>query len=386
MKKLQSGRIQRVVGCFFIFLCIMVFTGGTPVFAAEPTITITSFGDSAKYCTPMIFTAGVNYNNPTSDELIMTVTNEILPALYDRPLPANSDGYINLTAEISQAVISELTSPGSHTLRVMITEDHSYPPVPIVSDERNYEVLDCGEDFVLTFESEPTYCQGSSPVIPATFSSPSLNTGDQIHVDFLDEFQNAISSMIPVGNFNLLDWAPVPLNNSIDTLGPHSLSIVAGTAYQVNAPILSATAYFEVVACNEVISVPLDIKPGSCANPLNVKSNGVLPVAVFGSENLDVNEIDTDTITLNGVTPIRSRIRDMATSSKGNCRRFYRDGIQDLKLKFSTQDIVAALGDVNDGDSVTVTLNGNLIDGTEIEGEDTVLILKKGKKGKKGKK
>jgi len=82
-------------------------------------------------------------------------------------------------------------------------------------------------------------------------------------------------------------------------------------------------------------------------------------------------------------------LEDVGTPSEpGVCNDLGPDGIMDLTLKFSTQEIVEALGDVEDGDEVTLTLNGILADGTKIEGEDLVTILKRGKsKGKeKGKK
>ena len=56
------------------------------------------------------------------------------------------------------------------------------------------------------------------------------------------------------------------------------------------------------------------------------------------------------------------------------------DGYDDLTLKFKTQEVVEALGDVNDGDELTLKLTGELYDGTPIEGEDVVVIKKKGKK------
>ena len=43
------------------------------------------------------------------------------------------------------------------------------------------------------------------------------------------------------------------------------------------------------------IPVPVDIKPGSCPNPLNVKSRGILPAAILGSADFDIEQIDTAT-------------------------------------------------------------------------------------------
>ena len=56
------------------------------------------------------------------------------------------------------------------------------------------------------------------------------------------------------------------------------------------------------------------------------------------------------------------------------------DGIADLSLKFEAQEIVAALGDVSDGEVLTLHLTGNLkeeFNGIDIVGEDVVRIIKK---------
>ena len=136
-----------------------------------------------------------------------------------------------------------------------------------------------------------------------------------------------------------------------------------------------------------VLQVVVDIKPGSCTNPLNVKSRGVLPVAILGTEDFDVNEIDIATIRLAGVAPIRSALEDIgAPPDDYDCEDLQQDGFDDLILKFKTQEIVEVLGDVEDGDAFVLTLTGSLKSDDEseeavpIKGEDVVLILKKGKK------
>ena len=131
----------------------------------------------------------------------------------------------------------------------------------------------------------------------------------------------------------------------------------------------------------DVTAVPLDIKPGSCTNPLNVKSRGILPVAILGTEDFDVNEIDIATIRLADVSPIRSALEDMgAPPDDYDCEDLQPDGFDDLILKFKTQEIVEVLGEVEDGDEFILTLTGSLKSNELIKGEDVVLILKKGKK------
>ena len=126
-----------------------------------------------------------------------------------------------------------------------------------------------------------------------------------------------------------------------------------------------------------VIEVSVDIKPMSWPNPLNVNSKGVLPVAILGTEDFDVTQIDPATILLEGVAPLRWALEDVGAADDPLAGP---DGFTDLSLKFAAQEIVAALGDVNDGDVVVLHLTGNLKEefgGTPIEGEDVVRIIKK---------
>jgi hypothetical protein len=134
------------------------------------------------------------------------------------------------------------------------------------------------------------------------------------------------------------------------------------------------------------LPVSIDIKPGECPNPLNVKGKGVLAVAILGTEDFDVFTIDTASIRLAGVAPVRSSYEDVSTpvpdgADACECTTADPDGHLDLTLKFNVQDIVAALGQVNDGDVLELTLTGTLADafgGTPIEGTDCVVIIAKG--------
>jgi len=128
------------------------------------------------------------------------------------------------------------------------------------------------------------------------------------------------------------------------------------------------------------IAVDLDIKPTSCPNPLNTKSNGVLPIAILGVEDFDVSTVDPETVTLEGVSPIRWAWEDVATPFEGelcDCHELGPDGYMDLTFKFSTQEIVAALGAVTDGEDRPLTLMGETFDGVPIHGEDCIWIKHK---------
>jgi hypothetical protein len=134
-------------------------------------------------------------------------------------------------------------------------------------------------------------------------------------------------------------------------------------------------------------TAPVDIKPTSCRNPLNVKSKGVLPVAILGTDLFDATQVDPASVRLEGVAPLRWDLEDVATPFEPyvgkkdayDCTEEGPDGHMDLTLKFDEQEVVAALGDVSDGDVLVLQLTGDLFDGGSFVGEDVVVILKKGK-------
>lgn len=140
--------------------------------------------------------------------------------------------------------------------------------------------------------------------------------------------------------------------------------------------------------CHDVPGQPgapttLDIHPTSCPNPLNVKSRGVLPVAITGNEAFDVTTIDPASIQLIGVAPVRWALDDVTTAfvpaELCECSEEGPDGFEDLTVKFATQEIVAALPSFEDGDEIALTLTFELMDGTPYEIADCVWILDKRK-------
>jgi len=179
-------------------------------------------------------------------------------------------------------------------------------------------------------------------------------------------------------------------------------SYYTGTSRLTSSPAISDGKLFignengNVYAFGPML-VDVDIKPGSCPNPLNKKSKGVLPVAIVGTEELDVTTIDPETIRLTmdgscgGVAPIRWIYADNATPVEKNqceepckCHDLDGDGIMDMILYFDKQELVDGLELCNfdDGEKVPLTITGNLYEeggGTPIEGQDCVWIKEKGK-------
>jgi hypothetical protein len=140
------------------------------------------------------------------------------------------------------------------------------------------------------------------------------------------------------------------------------------------------------VVLSQTIEVPVDVLPTSCPNPFNVVARGMLPVAILGTEDLDVADIDPESVMLEGVAASSYEFMDVATPyepyvgkplDQYACSTYGPDDFGDLVLYFNRLDVAAAIGMVSDGDVVILELTGELTDGTPIVGEDVVRIIKK---------
>ncbi len=139
----------------------------------------------------------------------------------------------------------------------------------------------------------------------------------------------------------------------------------------------------------------LDIKPGTCRNPFNIKNfeflmsgnpnaGGKMPVAILGTEGFDVTDIDISTIRLNGVTSLEKgqSFCDVAGPGENDgpchCATEGPDGQTDLLLKFSNQEIAATriiLSIPQPGEVWTLTMTGEFNDGTEFQFSDCVTLV-----------
>lgn len=106
----------------------------------------------------------------------------------------------------------------------------------------------------------------------------------------------------------------------------------------------------------------IDIKPCSDPNSINLKSKGVVPVAVLTTDDFDASTVDPTTVTFAGASPVRWTIEDVGYDCEEN------DGFDDLLLFFNTQDLEL------DETSTEAFLKGYTYGGEFIWGMDTVKI------------
>jgi hypothetical protein len=115
------------------------------------------------------------------------------------------------------------------------------------------------------------------------------------------------------------------------------------------------------------VPVTIDIKPGSDPNCFNINGHGVIPVAILGSADLDVMDIKTDeTLSFNGLAVrVRGKKGPLCSIEDSNGDEFL--------------DLVCHFEDDTDewltGSNESATLTGELIDGTPIEGSDSICIV-----------
>lgn len=86
------------------------------------------------------------------------------------------------------------------------------------------------------------------------------------------------------------------------------------------------------------IPVEIDIRPGSKRNPVNVRSRGVLPVAVLSSEDFNAADVD--------FSSLRFGPGDARTAhNRGHFEDVNRDGLLDLVAHFRMKDTGLECGD-----------------------------------------
>jgi len=108
----------------------------------------------------------------------------------------------------------------------------------------------------------------------------------------------------------------------------------------------------------------LDIKPGSYPNSINTKSNGVIPVALLGTDTFDVRTVEVTSLAFG---PSNAQPKHDLTDSEvyeEHIQDVNYDGYEDLVSHYKTKQTGIAAGQVSadlDYDSATVSDSINVV-------------------------
>jgi putative hemolysin len=135
----------------------------------------------------------------------------------------------------------------------------------------------------------------------------------------------------------------------------------------------------------------VDIEPGACPNLLNIRDIGTLPIAITGTVNLGVADIDPDSIRLSrkgfkkSIAGTQWHLGDVATPNPAgacNCWSAPGDRRQDIIVHFDMRDAVKKLGISSEvGDTVALTIKARLKSGEVVLGQDCVSVFRPNREG-----
>ena len=154
---------------------------------------------------------------------------------------------------------------------------------------------------------------------------------------------------------------------SLDVTEGYEFGVKVGGKNTDSAQRLNGT----VTITNFFFPVLIDIKPGSCPNSFNANGNGVIPVAILGSADLDAADVDPSSLSFEGA----------AVRVKGNGSP--QCSLEDVSGPLGTPDgyldlVCHFVDDFTEGwdlgDS-SATVTGNLFDGSPIAGSDSIRIV-----------
>ena len=114
-----------------------------------------------------------------------------------------------------------------------------------------------------------------------------------------------------------------------------------------------------------VRGVQIDVKPDSEDNTINLRSRGLIPIAILSSPSFDATTVDPSTIDVAGAQ-VRLRGNGVAMASATDVNG---DGMLDLLVHVSTDMLNLAEG------QGIITLTANTFGGVTISGQDFIRVV-----------
>jgi hypothetical protein len=159
-----------------------------------------------------------------------------------------------------------------------------------------------------------------------------------------------------------LTQAPLPGSPAIDTGNPAAPGSGGGACEAadqrgVARPQGPRCDIGAVEAQQNILDIQIDIRPGNSKNTVNLRSKGVIPVAILSTATFDARTVSLSSVVFgpDSASPIRNFFMDVN-----------KDGLPDLVLHFRTQQAGLPAGDTQ------ACLAGQTASGVPVEGCDQI--------------
>ncbi len=219
--------------------------------------------------------------------------------------------------------------------------------------------------------------------------SADLNGGD------VEELVSGLTELYSLDVFEgRLYYASLTFNPGLTSL-IHSLPLDGGRSQlELEAPSIQLWQIHVVQLTG--VATSLDIKPGSCPNPLNRNSHGMMPAAILGTDDFDAAQIDISSVLISRADGVggsaapnegprgpHTVLEDVGTPFDGepcDCHALESDGTIDLLMHFRTQEVVESLelDDLPPDTFVEITVTGVLLDKTPFTANDCIRLVPAG--------
>ncbi len=215
------------------------------------------------------------------------------------------------------------------------------------------------------------------PIIEALIEEQ-VRTIDNLNLVPTGDIIPFVTSLLPTEGYG-------PIETDEETTWPFYLTLTGiacgeedavynGTIDVVADGSVEAQKTVQITVPRCLITVGIDIRPGSFPNAINPYLMGTIPVAILGSADFDVHDVDVNTLNFAGlsVNVLRDgRLQCAYKDVSGDFTdpRGAPDGYTDLVCHYVMDPDLFTPGDG------FATLTGMLLDGTPFEGSDTIKLV-----------
>jgi hypothetical protein len=198
---------------------------------------------------------------------------------------------------------------------------------------------------------------GAVVTVPRSFAVQVLDPVDDTVLETLFSFSTGTQAEHPEGD---TDWQ----SHRVD-LSRYAGSTVRIAFLSTVPQAFSGPAQVEIDAVSleeNPLAAPgvIDIKPGSDSNRINLKSKGVIAVAILSTEQFNALDVDIASLTFGP--------EGAAVAHRGHVEDVDGDGIMDLLVHFRTQQAGLVRGQAQ------ACLSGTLVDSTPFEACDMISL------------